>query len=178
MGLTGVQNGYTQHHVHVYGIKDGQEGVLVEDCTIWIGRLDNPAFGKSLFFLVRSRRSAIYRVKGVYIRGKIWLTESCSRIRTCRAAITHYLPAHRTFRPQQSESPSLQPVLRVVGELIGRTMCINSQNRFGSYILTSRMITCLSSRSVHVSSYDHPDELMENRLRSRCMNRPKQPGPC
>lgn len=44
------QNGYTCHHVHVYGHVKGEEKTIVEDCTIWIGRLDNPAFGKSYIF--------------------------------------------------------------------------------------------------------------------------------
>lgn len=45
------QNGYTCHHVHVYGFEREQERVIVEDCTIWIGRLDNPAFGESILIM-------------------------------------------------------------------------------------------------------------------------------
>ncbi|KAI5454604.1 hypothetical protein NCC49_003498 [Naganishia albida] len=39
------QNGYTQHEVPVYAAsEDGKETAVVPSATIWIGRLDNPAF--------------------------------------------------------------------------------------------------------------------------------------
>ncbi|KAJ9115575.1 hypothetical protein QFC20_000900 [Naganishia adeliensis] len=39
------QNGYTQHEVPVYSVSpNGEENVAVPSATIWIGRLDNPAF--------------------------------------------------------------------------------------------------------------------------------------
>ena len=44
-----MQNGYTQHHVPVYSIdpSSGEEHVVVQDCSVWIGALDNEAFGGS-----------------------------------------------------------------------------------------------------------------------------------
>ncbi|ORY34552.1 ChaC-like protein [Naematelia encephala] len=38
------QNGYTSHEVTVYTIENGEEIPVVHGATIWIGRLDNPAF--------------------------------------------------------------------------------------------------------------------------------------
>jgi hypothetical protein len=42
-----TQNGYTQHHVAVYSVDPatGSERVIVQECSIWIGTLDNEAFG-------------------------------------------------------------------------------------------------------------------------------------
>jgi len=40
------KNGYTSHDVQVFGVSpsDGKEIIVVPSATIWIGRLDNPAF--------------------------------------------------------------------------------------------------------------------------------------
>ncbi|RSH93087.1 hypothetical protein EHS25_007440 [Saitozyma podzolica] len=39
------KNGYTSHDVHVYSMDENEREVIaVEDATIWIGKLDNPAF--------------------------------------------------------------------------------------------------------------------------------------
>lgn len=47
--MPNLQNGYTQHHVPVYSIDpvSGEELVIVQDCSVWIGALDNEAFGGS-----------------------------------------------------------------------------------------------------------------------------------
>lgn len=42
------KNGYTSHDVPVYHTaEDGSEAIAVPESTIWIGNLDNEAFGES-----------------------------------------------------------------------------------------------------------------------------------
>ncbi|KAG8837735.1 hypothetical protein FRC18_008237 [Serendipita sp. 400] len=38
------QDGYTVHTVDVYGVIDGQEKVVVEQATVYVGKADNPSF--------------------------------------------------------------------------------------------------------------------------------------
>jgi hypothetical protein len=60
----------------------------VEDCTIWIGRLDNPAFGQSLLSNTFAR-----------LRGGERLT--ISGIRANPGISSNDIPTRRSFWPQQ-----------------------------------------------------------------------------